>query len=155
MSRVWLLGVCGAVAVGAGVAGPAGAAPGPEADLSFHGSAVMSGDAVEVRLTPRDDGPAGVSDASVLLRWSVPLAREQRLPERCARTDERTVVCGTGVLRPGGVGQRIDAVVRLADRPSEVTLEVETAWSGGAVDRDRTNDRLRVLVLDTGDAYAF
>ncbi|MGW3355719.1 hypothetical protein ACWDFL_09890 [Streptomyces bungoensis] len=78
-------------------------------------------------------------------------------------------------------------MVRLADRPSEVTLEVETAWSGarwtgtgrttgcwcwcwtpgtrtpseppaaagGAVDRDRSNDRLRVLVLDAGDAYAF
>ncbi|MEV7686687.1 hypothetical protein ACFW1F_26285 [Streptomyces bungoensis] len=155
MRRAWLLGVCVAVAVGAGVAGPAGATPEPEADLSFHGSAVMSGDAVEVRLTPRDDGPAAVSDASVRLRWSAPLARDQWLPERCVRTDARTVVCGTGALRPGGAGQEIDAVVRLADRPSEVTLEVETAWSGGAVDRDRTNDRLRVLVLDTGDAYAF
>ncbi|MGW3355718.1 hypothetical protein ACWDFL_09885 [Streptomyces bungoensis] len=104
MSRAWLLGVCGAVAVGAGVAGPAGAAREPEADLSFHGSAVMSGDGVDVRLAPRDDGPAAVSDASVRLRWSVPLARDQRLPERCARTDARTVVCGTGALRPGGAG---------------------------------------------------
>jgi hypothetical protein len=52
-------------------------------------------------------------------------------------------------------GERLRVPVRLKERPSEVTLEVDTAWSGGAVDRDRTNDRLKVLVLDTGDAYAF
>jgi hypothetical protein len=28
-------------------------------------------------------------------------------------------------------------------------------WGGGAVDRNRENDRQRVLVLDTGDAYYF
>jgi hypothetical protein len=28
-------------------------------------------------------------------------------------------------------------------------------WRGGTVDRNRENDRRRVLVLDTGDPYYF
>ncbi len=153
--RAWVLGVCGAVMVAAGVAGPAGAAAGPEADLSFHGSAVMNGDQVEVRVSPHNDGPAAVPGASVQLRWSVPLADRQLLPAGCARTDERTLVCDTGALDEDGTGEEIAVAVRLAEAPSEFTLEVDTAWNGGAVDRDRSNDRLKVLVLDTGDAYAF
>ncbi|MFE3636864.1 hypothetical protein [Streptomyces cellostaticus] len=153
--RSWVLGACGALVVAGGVAGPAGAVPEPEADLSLHGNAVMTGDRVEVSLSPRNDGPAAAPDASVLLRWSVPLAQTQQLPPRCARTDERTVVCGIGALGVDEVGERLTVAVRLQGRPSEVTLEVDTAWLGGAVDQDRTNDRLRVLVLDTGDPYAF
>ncbi|WP_341868957.1 hypothetical protein [Streptomyces diastatochromogenes] len=153
--RSWVLGACGAVLVAAGVAGPAGAAAAPEADLSFHGSAVMDGARVEVLVTPHNDGPEAVSGASVQLRWSVPLAEEQQLPGGCARTDERTVVCDTGALAPGESGEQLGVTVRLAEEPSEVTLEVDTAWNGGAVDKDRSNDQLKVLVLDTGDAYAF
>ncbi|WP_330459178.1 hypothetical protein OIB37_21205 [Streptomyces sp. NBC_00820] len=153
--RAWVLvgGWCGVAALGAG--GPAWADAGPQADLAFHGSATMSGDHVEVRLTPRNNGPSTVPDASVLLRWSVPLAERQELPQGCARTDERTVVCGTGALAVGGVGEQIRVAVALRDRPSEVTLEVDTAWNGGVVDPDRANDTMRVLVLDTGDAYSF
>ncbi|MER6036379.1 MULTISPECIES: hypothetical protein [unclassified Streptomyces] len=154
-TRSWVLGACGALLVAGGGAGPAGAVPVPEADLALHGSAVMTGDRVEVALTPRNDGPAAAPDASVLLRWSVPLAEVQRLPQGCARTDERTVVCGIGALAPDAVGERLTVAVLLKEHPTEVTLEVDTAWLGGAVDRDRTNDRLKVLVLDTGDAYAF
>ncbi|MFJ9814216.1 hypothetical protein ACIRU3_02900 [Streptomyces sp. NPDC101151] len=154
--RTWVQGACGAVVMAAGVAGPAGAAPSPEADLAFHGSAVMVGDQVDVRLTPSNNGPSAVPDASVLLRWSVPLAeRQQLLPDGCTRTDERTVVCGTGALVADEAGQQIRMRVRLDEKPSEVTLEVGTAWAGGAVDKDRSNDQLKVLVLDTGDAYAF
>ncbi|MGW2745081.1 hypothetical protein [Streptomyces sp. NPDC001450] len=153
--RSWVLGACGAVMVAAGVAGPAGAAAGPEADLSFHGSAVMRGDQVEVRVSPHNDGPSAVSGASVRLRWSVPLAERQLLPDGCARADERTVVCDTAALDADETGEQITVAVRLAEAPSEFMLEVDTAWNGGAVDRDRSNDQLKVLVLDTGDAYAF
>ncbi|MEU1460097.1 hypothetical protein ABZ467_05290 [Streptomyces sp. NPDC005727] len=153
--RSWVLGACGALVVAGSGAGPAGAMPEPEADLALHGSAVMTGDRVEVSLAPRNDGPAATPDASVLLRWSVPLAEVQRLPQGCARTDERSVVCGIGALAADATGERLTVAVRLKGHPAEVTLEVDTAWLGGAVDRDRTNDRLKVLVLGTGDAYAF
>ncbi|MEU5533972.1 hypothetical protein [Streptomyces sp. NPDC020362] len=153
--RRWASGVCGAVVVAAGAVGPAGAVAAPEADLVFHGSAAMKGDQVEVRLTPGNNGPSAVPDASVLLRWSVPLAEAQRLPGGCARSDERTVVCGTGALPVDRAGEQIRVAVRLRGKPAEVTLEVGAAWNGGVVDRDRTNDQLKVLVLGTGDAYAF
>ncbi|MEU6588403.1 hypothetical protein ABZ923_04070 [Streptomyces sp. NPDC046881] len=131
------------------------AAPVPEADLAFHGTAVMNGDQVEVRLTPRNNGPAAVADATFRLRWSVELADEQELPARCAREDERTVVCGTGALAVDAAGEQVRVPVRLRERTSEVTLEIDTVWSAGAVDQDRSNDRMAVLVLDTGDEYAF
>ncbi|MFF7974627.1 hypothetical protein [Streptomyces sp. NPDC007905] len=153
--RSWMLGACGAVVVAWGTAWPAGAVPEPEADVAFHGSAVMDGDRVEVRVTPSNDGPSAVPDASVLLRWSVPLAGRQELPGGCVRTDERTVVCGTGALAADASGEQIRVPARLKAKPSEVTLEVDTAWNGGVADRNRMNDRLQVLVLDTGDAYAF
>ncbi|MFG2882041.1 hypothetical protein ACGFYV_06905 [Streptomyces sp. NPDC048297] len=145
--------VCAGALVAAGGTTWAGSAP--QADLAFHGSAVMNGDLMEVRLTPRNNGPTAVPDASVRLSWSVPLAERQRLPVGCARTDERSVVCGTGALPAGGVGDQIRVPVRLAERPAEVTLEVDTAWGGGVVDANRSNDRLKVLVLDTGDTYSF
>ncbi|MGV4988188.1 hypothetical protein ACVB8X_29435 [Streptomyces sp. NRAIS4] len=153
----WAWGVAGAlggVVLGAGgaVADPA---PGTEADLAFHGTAVMNGDTVEVKLTPRDNGPAAVPDATVRLRWSVALAEVQQLPARCVREGERTVVCGTGALDAKGVGEQLDVPVRLKEKPGEVTLEIDTVWDGGAVDKDHTNDVLSVLLLDTGDPYAF
>ncbi|MGW1170276.1 hypothetical protein [Streptomyces sp. NPDC002550] len=153
--RTWM--VAGALAgvlsaSGAAVAAPA---PVPEADLSFHGTAVMSGDEVEVKLTPRNNGPAAVPDATVRLRWSVALAEGQQLPARCVREDERTVVCGTGALAVEGAGKQLDVPVRLGETSSEVTLEIEKVWGGGTTGKDHTNDRVRVLVLDTGDSYAF
>jgi hypothetical protein len=45
--------------------------------------------------------------------------------------------------------------VRLRGTPSEVLLEIDTVWNGGTVDRNRENDRQRVLVLDSGDQYYF
>jgi hypothetical protein len=160
--RAWVVsGVCaGAVlvpgaAVAAPVAGLAPAVPAPEADLAFHGTAVMTGDQVEVLLTPHNHGPDAVTDATVRLRWSVELADAQQLPARCTREDARTVVCGTGALASDTAGERLRVPVRLRERPPEVTLELDTAWSAGVVDEDRSNDRLKVLVLATGDAYAF
>ncbi|MER5581335.1 hypothetical protein ABT090_06710 [Streptomyces asoensis] len=127
-----------------------------EADLSYHGFAVLRGGRVDVRLTPRNHGPGDVSDATVRLRWSVPLAAgAQRLPAGCARTGRQEVVCGTGALPADGPGEAIVLRVRLRGRPAEMTMDVDTLWGGGAVDRNRANDRQRVLVLDTGDAYFF
>ncbi|MFF7383670.1 hypothetical protein [Streptomyces griseoluteus] len=130
-------------------------AAGPRADLAFHGRAVIDGDRMEVRLTPRDHGPAAVPEASVRMRWSVAAAGAVTSSPGCARTGERTVVCGTGALAAGQAGEEIRLVVRLRVPAPEVTLEVETVWNGGVTDPDRTNDRLRVLVLPTGDEYAF
>ncbi|MFI7500155.1 hypothetical protein ACIBVL_16970 [Streptomyces sp. NPDC049687] len=66
----------------------------------------------------------------------------------CAGCGVRRLGCrGGGAGRPRRDGGRgVD--VRL-------TPAVDTVWPGGSVDRNRANDRLRVLVLDTGDAYYF
>ncbi|MFI9242211.1 hypothetical protein ACIGXF_06405 [Streptomyces sp. NPDC053086] len=123
--------------------------------MTLHGTVVLDGDQVEVRLTPRNDGPAAVTDATVRLRWSVALADEQELPARCLREDERTVLCGTGALTVDAAGEQLRLPLRLRERTPEVTLEIDTAWSSGVLDRDRSNDRMEVLVLATGDPYAF
>ncbi|MFJ5515456.1 hypothetical protein ACIQB4_00155 [Streptomyces griseoluteus] len=135
-------------------AGPVSASA-PRADLAFHGHAVIDGDRMEVRLTPRDHGPAAVPEASVRVRWSAGPAGTVALSPGCTRTGERTVVCGTGALVAGQAGEEIRLGVRLRAPAPEVTLEVETAWNGGVADPDRSNDRLRVLVLPTGDEYSF
>ncbi|MEU3508573.1 hypothetical protein ABZ733_11715 [Streptomyces longwoodensis] len=138
-------------------AGPARAQePAPGAGLTYHGSAVLDGGRVDVRLAPRNHGPAAVPGATVRLRWSVPLAgRAQPLPSGCARTGERDVVCRTGALDADGWGQELALGVWLRGRPAEVTLDIGTVWAAGAVDRDRGDDRQRLLVLDTGDTYSF
>jgi hypothetical protein len=151
--RAWVLsGVCAGAVL---VPGSAVAAPAPEADVTLHGTAVMDGDQVEVRLTPRNEGAAAVADATVRLRWSVALADEQELPARCVREDERAVLCGTGALAVDAAGEQLRLPVRLRERTPEVTLEVSTVWSPGVPDGTRSDDRTEVLVLATGDPYAF
>ncbi|MER6411512.1 hypothetical protein [Streptomyces humidus] len=158
MGGVRGLAVCGAVllAVVAAVSPARAAGEEPEADLSYHGSAVLAGGRVDVLLAPRNHGPGDVPDATVRLRWSAPsAAREPLLPAGCARTGRQEVVCRTGALAADGPGERIALRVWLRGRPAEVTVDVDTVWGGGAVDRNRANDRRQVLVLDTGDAYFF
>ncbi len=146
----------GAVAGAAlAVMGAAPGVPGPEADLAYHGSAAMTAGRFDVRFTPRNHGPSAVPDATVRLRWSKPLADRQTLPEGCARSGDRVVVCRTGALAADEAGERIELRVRLAGTPSEVLLELDTVWGGGAVDGNRANDQQRVLVLDTSDTYYF
>ncbi|MFE3169523.1 hypothetical protein [Streptomyces sp. NPDC059224] len=153
--RRYGLALVGAVAVSALVVGAGGVAWAEDADLEVHGSAVMNGDVVVVRVIPRNLGPGIVSDATVRLRWSAALADTQQLPPACARSGDREVVCGTGPLAVDLPGGQLVVPVRLRERPAEVTMEADMAWSGGAVDHDRTNDMQRVLVLATGDPYAF
>ena len=93
--------------------------------------------------------------ATVRLRWSRPPADRQVLPRGCVRSGAREVVCRIGALAGGEVGEQVVLRLRLRGAPSEVLLELDTRWSGGAVDRNRANDRERVLVLDTGDTYYF
>lgn len=158
-SAVWVAAVAVAGLV-TGVAAPAAGAPaigrsGPEADLAYHGAASLSAGLVDLAFTPRNHGPAAVADATVRLRWSEPLADRQELPEGCARSGRQVVLCRTGALAADGVGERIALRVRLPGAPPDVVLELDTVWGGGAVDRNRRNDRQRVLVLDTGDPYHF
>ncbi|KMS68052.1 hypothetical protein ACM01_40465, partial [Streptomyces viridochromogenes] len=141
MRRMRVAAVCGAavVAVVGGVAPVTGAVEGrgrgPEAELTYHGSAAMSGGRVHVRFTPHHHGPGGVPDstaaATVRLRWSEPLADRQELPQGCARAGERVVWCRVGALDAGGVGESLGLRVRLRGAPSEVLLEFDTVWSGG------------------------
>jgi hypothetical protein len=149
------VGTAGSGAVVVGTAGTTGQAGAPEADLAYHGSAVLSGDRVDIRFTPRNHGPSAVAGASVQLRWSVPLADRLDLPAGCARTGGRVLVCGTGPLAADGFGEQLRLGVTVRGRPEQVTLELDTVWSGGAVDRNRANDQERVLILATGDPYSF
>ncbi|MEU2265211.1 hypothetical protein ABZ568_01910 [Streptomyces olindensis] len=116
-----------------GVAVPAADAveAGPEADLACHGFAVMSAGLVDLAFTPRNHGPAAVSDATVRLRWSQPLTDRQELPEGCARSGRQAVLCRTGALPAEGAGERIGLRVRVLVVPSEVVVELETVWGGG------------------------
>ncbi|MFI1372534.1 hypothetical protein ACH4UY_11050 [Streptomyces longwoodensis] len=144
--------------VAALAAGPAWAQePTPGAGPTHHGYAVLDGGRVDVRLTPRDHGPSAVPDATVRLRWSVPLARRAQppLPAGCARTGERDVMCRTGALDADAWGRELAPGVWLRGRPAEVTPAVDTGWAAGAVDRDRGDDRQRLLVPATGDTYSF
>ncbi|MGP4044686.1 hypothetical protein [Streptomyces sp. 2A115] len=156
-----ILCALGAAVVVGGAAPAVTAAPAvasaaaPEADLAYHGYASMAGGRVALRMTPRSHGPSGIADATVRLRWSVPLADRQRLPGGCARSEARAVLCRTGALPADGVGKTITMAVGLRGAPSEVKLEIHTVWGGGAVDRNHRNDRQKVLVLDTGDTYVF
>ncbi|MCX5131677.1 hypothetical protein OOK06_06115 [Streptomyces sp. NBC_00340] len=161
---MWLLSAVGLLGSGAVLVGGAGAVGGPgglggavtpEADLAYHGTASMASGLVDVRLTPRNHGPDPVDDATVRLRWSAALGDAQVLPVGCARSGERVVVCRTGALPADGPGEEIRMTVRLREVASEVTVGLDTVWGGGSVDRNHANDRQQVLVLDTGDAYAF
>ncbi|MFE0099403.1 hypothetical protein [Streptomyces sp. NPDC059009] len=152
--------VAGAVGEPSPVAGTAGepvplpAAP-PEADLAYHGEVSLSGERVRVRFAPQNHGPADVFDATVRLRWSVPLADGQRLPRGCVRGGEREVLCDTGELAAGSRGEPVELGVRLAGRVPEVRVRVDTVWNGGASDVNPANQEHEVLVLDSGDAYYF
>ncbi|MFG2298864.1 hypothetical protein [Streptomyces sp. NPDC048603] len=143
----------GAAAAAGGPPGAAGA--GPEADVAYHGRVSLTGSRLAVLLIPENEGPATVPAATLRLRLSADLAAEQAFTEGCARSGPRVVVCETGALPLHGRGRHIALVLRLQERPSEVTVRVDTWWNGGATDRNLANNEHAVLALDTGDVYAF
>ncbi|WP_327117474.1 hypothetical protein OG206_18635 [Streptomyces sp. NBC_01341] len=139
---------------------PKGAAPAPtgiapEADVSHHGHVSLEGQRIGVLLRTGNRGPSALEDATVRLRFSVPLAPGQRLPQGCLRSGSRTVVCGTGALPVAGKARRTTVVLGLTGQPAEVVVRVDTVWNGGASDRNPRNSTHEVLAPSTGDAYVF
>ncbi|MCX4527387.1 MULTISPECIES: hypothetical protein [unclassified Streptomyces] len=156
--------VAGSLVLGvAGLAGGAqasardvtGAWAGPEADVSYHGRVKLTQGRLRVWLVPENDGPSALPNATVRVRLSADLADRQALSEGCARIGTREVVCETGALPEHGRGRHITLALELRERPPEVSVRFDTWWNGGASDRNRSNNELAVLALDTGDSYAF
>ncbi|MES9589082.1 hypothetical protein ABWK57_09475 [Streptomyces sp. NPDC094045] len=150
----------GAVAVAASVepATSAGrvAASVPEADVSHHGHVVLWDAGLAVRVRTENHGPSSLAGVTVRVRTSVALAERQELPQNCLQTDRWTVLCRTGALRADGAQERRLAFeLRLAGRPDEVVVWVDTLWNGGAADRNPGNNDHEVLALATGDEYVF
>ncbi|MFE4252060.1 hypothetical protein ACFRU3_21655 [Streptomyces sp. NPDC056910] len=153
-------GAVGLSAAAVLAAGPAAAdgprpRPVPEVDLAYHGQVAMSRGRVETRLIPQNHGPSSVADATLRLRWSAPVTDMRGLPPMCVRADKQTVLCRTGALPADSRGRRIRVSARLAGAPSEVTVRIDTMWSGGAADHNPQNNTHKVLALDTGDVYYF
>ncbi|MEU3500554.1 hypothetical protein ABZ726_07215 [Streptomyces hundungensis] len=128
---------------------------GVDADVSYHGHVSLWDGRLGVWLTTANHGPAPVTGATLRLRFSVPLAPGADLPANCLRTGAATVHCGTGSMRAAGSGVRIALDVAVVGTPSEVALDIDTVWNGGANDRNTANNTHRVLALATGDAYTF
>ncbi|MEU9196214.1 hypothetical protein [Streptomyces hundungensis] len=128
---------------------------GTDADVSYHGHVSLWDGRLGVWLTTANHGPAPVTGATLRLRFSVPLAPGADLPANCLRTGAATVHCGTGSMRAAGSGVRIALDVAVVGTPSEVALDIDTVWNGGANDRNTANNTHRVLALATGDAYTF
>ncbi|MEV7420058.1 hypothetical protein [Streptomyces sp. NPDC089919] len=153
VAAVVLCGPVAGVCAAAPLPGPAGPA---EADVAYHGQVSLVAGQLGIRLVPENRGPAGLAAATVRLRVSAELAdRQPQLPEGCARAGAQVVVCETGALPARGSGRHIGVALKLAGRPAEVLVRIDTFWNGGAVDRVPGNNEHSVLALDTGDAYAF
>jgi hypothetical protein len=152
-----VVGLSAVAVLGAGPAVADGPEPRsvPEVDLAYHGQVTMSRGRVETWLIPQNHGPSAVTDATVRLRWSAPVADTRWLPPMCVRAGARTVLCRTGALPADSRGGRIRVPVQLAGAPSEVTVRIDTMWSGGSADHNPQNSTHKVLALDTGDVYYF
>ncbi|WP_258044818.1 hypothetical protein [Streptomyces sp. SM11] len=134
---------------------PAAAPAVPEADMSHHGHVSLWSDRLEIRLRTANLGPTDVPASTVRLRFSEPLSVRQQLPPGCLWGGEAAVLCETGALTTGGQARRTALDLRLASRPAEVVVRVDTVWSGGVRDADSGNDAHLVLAPSTGDRYAF
>lgn len=127
----------------------------PEADVAHHGRLSLWSGELSVRVASENHGPSAVADATVRLDFSVPLVRGQALPANCLWGGDRTVLCRTGRLRAVGRGGETDIELRTVGDPDEAVVLIDTVWNGGASDRNPDNNRHRVLVPATGDAYAY
>ncbi|MFC8762553.1 hypothetical protein ACFUAG_17760 [Streptomyces sp. NPDC057193] len=156
--RKGVFGVALAATVVMGAGARAGAVEpvfGPEADLAHHGHVSLWGGRVGVWLVSENHGPSDLSQATVRLAFSEPMAGGQVLPEACLWSSDRVVSCRTGELPAvGGVGELV-LDLRTAGLPDELTVDITTVWRDGVTDRNPGNDRHLVLVLATGDPYVF
>ncbi|MEU6949791.1 hypothetical protein ABZ957_31855 [Streptomyces sp. NPDC046316] len=126
-----------------------------EADLAHHGHLSLWEGRMTVRLVSENHGPADVSQATVRLAFSEPMAGGQELPPSCLWGSERVVVCRTGELRAAGAVEELVLDLRTAGSPDEVMADIATIWTDGVTDGNALNDRHHVLVLATGDPYVF
>ncbi|MEE1736345.1 hypothetical protein [Streptomyces sp. BE147] len=154
------------VTPGTGTAGTAAAAPaprppgagarvGPVADVSHHGHVSLWEERIGVRVRSENRGPADLAGVTVRLRFSEPFAVPQELPDGCLWGGARVVLCGTGALTADGEARSTALDLRLAGRPAEVVVRVDTVWNGGAGDGNPRNNVHEVLAPSTGDAYVF
>ncbi|WP_251060516.1 hypothetical protein [Streptomyces sp. ISL-100] len=149
--RVVVAGAAAAVmAVGVG-----GFRIAPEADVAYRGHAMLDAGRLGVWLETGNRGPSGLRDATVRVRFSVPLAGTRELPPHCLWGGEREALCRTGALRVGGNGRDFAFHLRTSGDPSEVVVRISTAWNGGATDRNPRNNEHEVLVPASGDGYFF
>ncbi|GAA2504374.1 hypothetical protein GCM10010393_41240 [Streptomyces gobitricini] len=147
-----------AVAVAAVVGGAGGGAAGtvaPEADVSHHGHVTYWDGRLDVVLLSGNRGPSALEDTTVRLAFSAPLAAGHGLPGGCVWGGDREVLCSTGPLRADGALRETALSLRTAGVTQELTMRVATAWNGGAADPEPADNDHRVLVLATGDPYAF
>ncbi|MFD7898037.1 hypothetical protein [Streptomyces sp. NPDC059743] len=127
----------------------------PEADLAHHGHVSLRNGELTLRLQTENHGPSQLTDATVRLDFSVPLPPGQPLPPGCLWSGDRVALCRTGHLRAGGRGPETTVDLRTDGRPDEVVVRIDTAWNGGASDRNSENHQHRVPAPDTGDKYVF
>ncbi|MCX4731408.1 hypothetical protein [Streptomyces sp. NBC_01363] len=128
----------------------------PEADVAHHGHVRLWGAGLGVRVRTENHGPSSLAGVTVRVRTSVALAGRQELPQSCLQADRWTVLCRTGALHADGAEERRLALeLRLAERPDEVVVRVDTLWNGGATDRNPGNNDHEVLAPATGDEYVF
>jgi hypothetical protein len=128
----------------------------PEADVAHHGHVLLWGARLKVRVRTENHGPSSLTGVTVRVRTSAALAGRQELPPGCLQADRLTVLCRTGSLRADGAQERRLALeLRLAGRPDEVVVRVDTLWNGGATDRNPGNNDHEVLAPATGDKYVF
>ncbi|MGY3680676.1 hypothetical protein [Streptomyces sp. TE33382] len=133
----------------------AGARVGPLADVSHHGHVTLWEERIGVRVRSGNRGPADLTGATVRLRFSEPFAAPQELPPGCLWGGARVVLCGTGALTADGKARSTALDLRLAGRPAEVVVRVDTVWNGGAGDGNPRNNVHEVLAPSTGDPYVF
>ncbi|MEW1718390.1 hypothetical protein [Streptomyces sp. NPDC093109] len=126
-----------------------------EADLSHHGHVSLWKGRLTVRLESENHGPAKVPEATVRLDLSAAPTAGQALPAHCLWGGDRVVLCRTGQLRATGRSRETALDLALPGDPAEVVVRIDTAWNGGASDRNPENQHHRVLVPATGDQYAF
>ncbi|MEV0257613.1 hypothetical protein AB0H82_25565 [Streptomyces sp. NPDC050732] len=159
---VWVGGVAFVVAAvgvllggGAGVGTAAALPVDREADLAVHGDVSVREGVVRVRFVPQNHGPADLADATVHVRWSVPVAEVRALPGACQQAGTGAVLCRTGALGAGAKGEPVEMVVRAVGEPDAVSVRIGTEWDGGVADLNPRNNEHAVLALDTGDTYYF
>ncbi|HEY9374008.1 hypothetical protein [Streptomyces sp.] len=137
------------------VAGGGARAIAPEADVAHHGHVTLWQGRVGVWLVSENHGPSSLPGVTVRLTFSAPPAAGQELPAACLWGGDRVVLCGTGPLRASGAVRELTLELRTVGEPQELTVTVDTAWNGGATDRNPRNHQHEVLVPATGDPAVF